>query len=598
MSQRELQDESDVFLWREDLEQIPQDEEDNEVIPGRGPISSPYLPESFDEMLQEAVDLTQTDADFSMPTENLSGLDSLSTNTLNGSLEPRLELQLIDLGPIIPEIIQMENERKKQIDDELERAACGHSLSDKLTGPGDSSGSDGDSKKQRRPQKRSLPRPPTLTFGDRCITPQRTNRTSLSPQAPLTPNSPRSPRSFRSHQTHRTEIHHHTFETTNRAPPSPVPPFVVVYTSGSAHVTVRPTSRALQNPSTVDEEIINSNLSLWRRGCLFFWTALLFLATVTMIAGLVRTQKLRQGSGSDDPKFKIPSIQNQTFLPTTSLNPAQTQSPGFIISNEDNDGGSIIPPLNIQTGDDDEQVLSGFRDETSSPAGAPPTWPPRTRAPVPGPSSSPSTVLADDGDYDEDIDEVSSGFRDETPCPEGASPTGPPRTRAPVSAPTSPTQDYVKDVITNMLNTSFAELSNPNPPRSRALEWIALDPLVEDRTYSDSRIFQRWVLATFFYSTGGDSWYDSNGWVSYTDDCTWFSTRNGHRICDAKGNLEVLDLEHNNLSGSIPHELGILSNSLSKLETISQLFLHDTISYKLTFSFPPRRENILARQCP
>jgi hypothetical protein len=123
----------------------------------------------------------------------------------------------------------------------------------------------------------------------------------------------------------------------------------------------------------------------------------------------------------------------------------------------------------------------------------------------------------------------------------------------------------VRHLIAQVSTSSVQDLSNPNSPQFKALKWVASDPLVENGSYSDNRIIQRWVLATFFYSTTDDSWDNSNGWVSYTDDCNWFSTRDG-RICDAEGNLEIIELEHNNLSGSIPPELGLLSNSLSKLD--------------------------------
>jgi hypothetical protein len=371
---------------------------------------------------------------------------------------------------------------------------------------------------------------------------------------------------LRTNQTVPSELYHHTYETSDRAPPSPVPPFVVVYNSGSARVTVRPTSRVVQSPTTVDEEIISPNQSLWRRTCLFVLSALLFLAAITMIAGLVRAHELRQSgsSASDGPGFKVPKPQNQTASPTTRI-PGPTQSPVFGIPNEDNDGASIIPPL------DGGKTP---REETITPSD---TRAPRTRAPIATPfptfslsldlTSSPSLVPSSsttpDEDYDGDNDEVI--FRDETFSPAETQPTWPPRTRAPV--PANPTQGYVSDLIAQVSTSSVEDLSNPNSPQFKALKWVASDPLVKNGSYSDSRIIQRWVLATFFYSTTDDSWDNSDGWVSYTDDCTWFSTRTrDDHICDVNGNLEIIELEQNNLSGSIPPELGLLSNSLSKFD--------------------------------
>jgi hypothetical protein len=120
-----------------------------------------------------------------------------------------------------------------------------------------------------------------------------------------------------------------------------------------------------------------------------------------------------------------------------------------------------------------------------------------------------------------------------------------------------------------------------------SLEWVASDPAVANGLYSDSKIVQRWVLAVLFFVTNDDSWYQSNDWLMFTDECTWFSKASGS-ICDSNGllttldlqdnglegtlppqisvlsSLQTLNLQDNRLDGNIPHELSLLSNSLSK----------------------------------
>ena len=130
-------------------------------------------------------------------------------------------------------------------------------------------------------------------------------------------------------------------------------------------------------------------------------------------------------------------------------------------------------------------------------------------------------------------------------------------------------------------------MSHIDSPEYMALEWVAADPDVANRLYSNSKIVQRWALAVLFFVTNGESWYQSNDWLSFTDECTWFSKASGS-ICDSNGLLMTLDLQdnglegtlppqislllklrtlnlqNNRLEGNIPHELSLLSNSLSK----------------------------------
>jgi hypothetical protein len=77
-----------------------------------------------------------------------------------------------------------------------------------------------------------------------------------------------------------------------------------------------------------------------------------------------------------------------------------------------------------------------------------------------------------------------------------------------------------------------------------------------------ARIIQRYVLATFYFSTGGSEWWNKEGWLeSGTHECQWYS--NSLRLFEEKtctqGILYGLVLSENGLSGSIPEDLGLLS---------------------------------------
>jgi hypothetical protein len=537
--------------------------------------------------LQEILSLPQHDANWSAPTGVISGLNSPgasdSLNSVNGSFkngeDVKQEIQLIDLGPNIPEVLFLETITKEKCDDQMERAATGRSLSDKLSY--DSSGGDEVGEKKVTP----LPgRPLVLRLGERCVTPQKTRKSSLSP--PTDP--PGSPTSLRTN-TSRSEIYHYTYETTSRSPPSPVPPFVVVHNSGVAHVTIRPTKRVVWGPSTVneeeEEEIVVPSRSSWRPAFLFVLAALLFLAVITMVSGLVRQQELKR-SGVSSSNSLPPSRYPKTQSPTVSPLSGPTPKPVFEVPNENDDAIILIPPL---------EDGKSPREETESPAYVAPTRPPRTRAPV---TTSP-TFAQTPGPTELKV------LIDDTPSPSETRPTQPPRTQPPVPQPkptAEPTwqpthipsiepdeeqpsdpssieptndegaaqvaraEDYVLGLIALLWPPAFLAISEQNSPQYKAFEWVVSDPMVVNFSYTDTRIIQRWILAVWYYSTLGDNWIRSDNWLTYTNECDWFSTRKGgDHICDGDGNLQIIELERNRLNGSIPRELGLLSNSLSKL---------------------------------
>lgn len=126
--------------------------------------------------------------------------------------------------------------------------------------------------------------------------------------------------------------------------------------------------------------------------------------------------------------------------------------------------------------------------------------------------------------------------------------------------------DEVLDLlISRKAVSSEEEVKNtPDSPQYRATSWIYLDPSYNN--YSEDRIVQRWALAVFAFSWTGFGEELLQGWLTYTDECDWFTSSASISPCDAAGMYERIDIEDETLGGNLPSELSLLSDSLSKYQ--------------------------------
>ena len=72
---------------------------------------------------------------------------------------------------------------------------------------------------------------------------------------------------------------------------------------------------------------------------------------------------------------------------------------------------------------------------------------------------------------------------------------------------------------------------------------------------SEPELRDREVLALLYESTGGSEWRYNHGWLSDDEMGTWFGVRT-----DDAGQVVGIELDNNNLVGTIPPELGNLSS--------------------------------------
>jgi hypothetical protein len=129
----------------------------------------------------------------------------------------------------------------------------------------------------------------------------------------------------------------------------------------------------------------------------------------------------------------------------------------------------------------------------------------------------------------------------------------------------SPSQKVVQELESLLIPLSFdngTALRTVLSPQNNALNWLGIN--VNLNSYSNATKIQRYALATLFYSTNGNSWYGKNEWMSYSNECHWYNSASS--LC-TRGSVETLHLESNNLVGTIPNELALLSN-LSKLSVV------------------------------
>ena len=96
--------------------------------------------------------------------------------------------------------------------------------------------------------------------------------------------------------------------------------------------------------------------------------------------------------------------------------------------------------------------------------------------------------------------------------------------------------------------------------RHTALLWLAdEDPMRLDETAPLQELLQRFLLAYFYYATNGDSWTNQYHFLSKKSVCDWNDKTSGV-FCNDKKQVSSILLPEANLVGSMPHDIGLLSN--------------------------------------
>lgn len=301
-----------------------------------------------------------------------------------------------------------------------------------------------------------------------------------------------------------------------------------------------------------------------------------------------------------------------TDSPSSSHTDRHTTDPTFLYSGSPSTGSTPLPSQSPTKRPSSSPTKTPSQPPTKTPSNAPtlessgkPTYRPSIRptetpstAPSRVPSKSPSTIPSQTPSKSPSIfptlvqsdlpSKQPTGIPSESPSdipshsPSMAASDAPTEkgSQRPTAAPTlSPTRQYSQNPTTSrptsensplfnfLVNESFDEgktLLDPTSPQFQAFTWLSSD--VNLLSYSKNRLKQRYAMATLFYSTDGDGWMSKRGWLTDSNECSWFSKAGARGTCDEDNALKNLELDYNDLNGTLPPELGLLSNSLERID--------------------------------
>jgi len=156
---------------------------------------------------------------------------------------------------------------------------------------------------------------------------------------------------------------------------------------------------------------------------------------------------------------------------------------------------------------------------------------------------------------------------EETTAPVTTPTLAPVASQAPSISPGPTTAAPTDDLSALIINaakptTSRSTFDDDTSIQFKALQWLHGNENLQ--FYSDKKKITRWALAVFYYATNGDQWNIRTNWLSDLDECTWYTAGNTPACNDDK-EFSNLELRSNGATGTIPPELGLMSDFLEVL---------------------------------
>ena len=126
--------------------------------------------------------------------------------------------------------------------------------------------------------------------------------------------------------------------------------------------------------------------------------------------------------------------------------------------------------------------------------------------------------------------------------------------------PDSEKIEKLKGILATVSDINLLETRHTN--QFKAFMWMAKkDPAPMNLDTTPRRLIsQKYIMTLMYVSTNGRDWKKQNSYLSDSSLCDW-----GGLKCDDAGDIVSIDLEKNNLNGTLVSELGALGPSLSEL---------------------------------
>ena len=128
-------------------------------------------------------------------------------------------------------------------------------------------------------------------------------------------------------------------------------------------------------------------------------------------------------------------------------------------------------------------------------------------------------------------------------------------TPTPTVSPTlSPAPTSLNDRLSDLISTYTArnKLEDSTTPQFQAFQWVVGDAESGYEEWTDEITLERYALATLFFATGGFRWISVENFLLQETCCAW----DGVECTDEV--ITSLSLPSENLSGSLPPEIGLL----------------------------------------
>lgn len=134
-------------------------------------------------------------------------------------------------------------------------------------------------------------------------------------------------------------------------------------------------------------------------------------------------------------------------------------------------------------------------------------------------------------------------------------------TEAPTSSPVySPEEIEVLDSsFKKVSGTTIFNIMDMNTPEGKARDWMVNSDAAIN-VNEEQRVQQRYILSVLHFATNGDFWKKKFNWMSAErSECDWYGI-----TCNNENNIiERIDLSENNVTGFLPNEIASLSNLVS-----------------------------------